>query len=340
MADVMNLKRKTKDYITLENFKSYDYLQKHLAQTAYKWGRSNEKQQADLFRENEQNRAFYLSIDSTRVVSFLRHLDEICLKDALDLMNVDILSQALCDADNVGWLLSKFIPAKSLGEAVLAIIKTTDDARQAIFKITTDMNKLSLRIDKAQNTRSPKSGVKYVATTSLMSSLPQSARQCISCDQEYTEWQNIELFKCLKHSRHTDCEIVCPCFKPRSLLQDLSWDILEDPSTATHHDGTPVDFLENIFDEDTTLVVLDAAQNQERSIPVSGRTVQDVLQTIHDFYKKAEAKFAETHDEDNSDFEAERNEDLDTFGWDMTDSSYFSEIEWNVVCLQWVVRLE
>ena len=112
-----------------------------------------------------------------------------------------------------------------------------------------------------------------------------------------------------------------------TLLGNVSWNIRHEPWEAQiwkDGEGKPVDFSATLFDHDISLIVSSRYGEQEMSIPASGRTTYDVLKTIHDFYRTAEARYEEVHEDiqgcDDND------ECLEEYGWNMGDGIFFEGI--------------
>jgi hypothetical protein len=314
-----------KDCLTLNHVREYNHLERYLAMTAYKWGRSTVNERADLFVKNEQNQEFYLSLDPSMNHAFLKCLDETCLQEALPLMNTDILSRALCDSDLGVWILNQLAAMKGMSYALSVLTQTTDEARRKICEKQGKV-KILRAISNMQAGLPLEAGVKYVATASFFtSSIPQSAVECVSCSHGYAEWHNIILNKCFKHSRHAHCPILCPCSEEKNILNNISWDIRNDPSEAINiKDSAPVNLSETLVDGDISLTVADRYEARQKDLKVNGWTIGDIFQTVHDFYVDAEVKFAETHGEEHfGRFEDHEHEDVEEFGWDMGSKTSF-----------------
>ena len=73
----------------------------------------------------------------------------------------------------------------------------------------------------------------------------------------------------------------------RSILEHITWSVLNDPSDATNDDDTPVDLQERLSLGDIQLCRLDEYGNDEEVIQMKADTVGDVFQGIHFFYSAA-----------------------------------------------------
>ena len=75
----------------------------------------------------------------------------------------------------------------------------------------------------------------------------------------------------------------------RSILEHITWSVLDDPSEATNDDenDTPVDLQERLSLGDIQLCRLDEYGNDEEVIQMKADTVGDVFQGIHFFYSAA-----------------------------------------------------
>lgn len=121
----------------------------------------------------------------------------------------------------------------------------------------------------------------------------------------------------------------------KALLEDVSWNTYDSITEAELPKGMTLST--KLFKTKVKLNIGDRYGHREKTIPVRGRTVGDVLGAIHDFYHKASDKFDKTHDmhgrkivedsdDGDSDDECSHDEDFDTYGWDLGDLVHFEGI--------------
>lgn len=125
-----------------------------------------------------------------------------------------------------------------------------------------------------------------------------------------------------------------PSSKCYMLLEDVHWHVLSSPEEAEltgegqEHKPLP-DFrrLEVIFDEEIQLELEDRYNYKRARIPVQG-TLDQVLKTIHQHYRKMHEKYTQTHGDDE--FMPGLlycEEDSEKFGWCMEGGLHFQGIE-------------
>ena len=123
-----------------------------------------------------------------------------------------------------------------------------------------------------------------------------------------------------------------------NLLYGIGWNIRDWPWKARMDDGEHVNFSERLFDHDIFLIVFDRNGIRNERIPVLGRTIFNVLQTIYDFYRMAENKFFETHTEKEY-YLDHKKENVNEKGWSMGDKIWFQGIYYKSRLSSWVVSI-
>jgi hypothetical protein len=114
------------------------------------------------------------------------------------------------------------------------------------------------------------------------------------------------------------------------LLGDISWNILSPPETAKLYKPAPVEAVplppvlrsRVVLPQPVRLRVYDRGGDKTTQLAIRG-TVEDVLQTIHKFYKEMNDKYEEIHPSDAS----HSAEDETVFGWDTSEPLWYEGIE-------------
>ena len=211
-----------------------------LAGQAFMWGSATLKQRVSMFQQNANFRRLYMYLAVTasygedprfETITYFGKRDKGLASAALELVDDIFVHKYIKHFQDSGDHLN-LLSWLTTERAIRILEEMDDDAiRVAILQGANNKQRLLDLITTAQVERfklqGRRSKINYIATTSFLALLPESAVDCGHCGQRYKDGERFH-FLCSEHTEHFRS-----CFQWASLDCDLCWPLK--PRSAPAH---------------------------------------------------------------------------------------------------------